>query len=171
MDQKKWDACQDPIVMMRYAQSKASVVLRRWMMVGFLEIDLETLHTIQIGDHRTLQAVMVDVHNFLHARGRDLPPPHAYCYVMRDVLPLIPPRETQSLRQDHFDWKAWDSRRVQTIVHDLARRRAFDEFPILADALEEEGYACAVGLDHLRNAPIHCTGCWMMSALLRNDRF
>jgi hypothetical protein len=39
-------------------------------------------------------------------------------------------------------------------------------FPILADALEEAGCSSALILDHLRESPFHCRGCWAVDVLL-----
>jgi hypothetical protein len=43
---------------------------------------------------------------------------------------------------------------------------AFHELPVLADVLEDAGYADAVVLDHCRRPGYHARGCWVVDLLL-----
>lgn len=45
----------------------------------------------------------------------------------------------------------------------------FDELPILADALEDDGYTDEQVLAHLRKPAPHVRGCWALDALLRKS--
>jgi hypothetical protein len=42
-------------------------------------------------------------------------------------------------------------------------------FPVLADALEEAGCSHSHILDHLRESPFHCRGCWAVDLVLRKS--
>jgi hypothetical protein len=44
--------------------------------------------------------------------------------------------------------------------------RAFDELPILGDALEDAGCMDASIFDHLRRPGPHVRGCWVLDFLL-----
>lgn len=49
----------------------------------------------------------------------------------------------------------------------LYRERAFDDFPVLADAVEEAGCDDASLLAHLRSERLHHRGCWAIDTLRR----
>jgi len=52
------------------------------------------------------------------------------------------------------------------IARQLYEKRAFNELPILADALEEAGCTLAPLLEHLRDPKPHQRGCWALNLLL-----
>jgi hypothetical protein len=66
-----------------------------------------------------------------------------------------------------------DSRWQTSNVIDLARTiyedRAFDQMPILADALMDVGCYSEVLLDHCRQIKSHVRGCWVIDLLLGKE--
>lgn len=63
------------------------------------------------------------------------------------------------------DWLARNEGRVAKVAESIYRRRAFDELPLLADALEDCGCADTRLLDHCRGAGPHARGCFAVDAL------
>ncbi len=59
-----------------------------------------------------------------------------------------------------------------TVIH-LAQgtydQRAFDEMPILGDALEDAGCGDETILTHLRGPGAHARGCWVLDLLLMKE--
>jgi hypothetical protein len=52
------------------------------------------------------------------------------------------------------------------LAHGIYDQRAFDDLPILADALEEAGCQDADILGHCRQPGPHVLGCWAVDLLL-----
>jgi hypothetical protein len=64
-------------------------------------------------------------------------------------------------------WLAGNDGAVARVALGLHQRRAYDELPILADALEEAGCADGALLTHLRLPGGHVAGCWAVEAIRR----
>jgi hypothetical protein len=63
-------------------------------------------------------------------------------------------------------WLAWNAGTVRKMGQAIYDDRAFDQLPILADALEEAGCANRDILDHCRSGGDHVRGCWVIDLLL-----
>jgi hypothetical protein len=61
---------------------------------------------------------------------------------------------------------AWNSATVSKMAHAIDETRAFEQLPILADALEEAGCTDREILDHCRGGGEHVHGCWVLDHLL-----
>jgi hypothetical protein len=61
---------------------------------------------------------------------------------------------------------AWNDCRVRKIAQGVYDEGAFDNLPILADALEEAGCQDADLLTHCRQPRLHVRGCWVVDLLL-----
>jgi hypothetical protein len=61
---------------------------------------------------------------------------------------------------------SWLSPRVIAIATRIYTNRAFDQLPVLADALEKAGCADSGILGHCRFAGPHARGCWVIDLLL-----
>jgi hypothetical protein len=68
-------------------------------------------------------------------------------------------------RRSTFD-PAWRSSAVGALVRGVYEDRAFDQLPILADALEETGCEDAQLLGHFRGLGPHNRGCWALDLVL-----
>jgi hypothetical protein len=55
---------------------------------------------------------------------------------------------------------------VRRMAEDVYARRAFEQLPILADALEDAGCTDEAVLSHLRSAGPHVRGCWAIDLIL-----
>jgi hypothetical protein len=64
------------------------------------------------------------------------------------------------------DWLAWEAGTLRRLAWDLYEDRAYEQLPILADALEEAGCTDQALLDHCRSPDGHCKGCWALDLLL-----
>jgi hypothetical protein len=93
------------------------------------------------GDFRAVEARMADI-------VRDVAGDPA------DVRPIEPA------------WRAWDGGTVVKMARAIYDERAYDQMPILADALEEAGCADPALLDHCRVGRGHVRGCWVLDAVL-----
>lgn len=71
-------------------------------------------------------------------------------------VPLVPPT----------DWIVWNDGTVPRIAEAIYNEQAFDNLPILADALEEAGCTEADILNHCRQPAEHVRGCWVIDLLL-----
>jgi hypothetical protein len=60
------------------------------------------------------------------------------------------------------DWLARERGSAPSVASAIYARRAFDQLPILADALEDAGCTDAEVLGHLRGPGPHCRGCWVV---------
>ncbi len=54
----------------------------------------------------------------------------------------------------------WLTPTVKALAAEIYEEQAFDELPVLADALEDAGCDEPAVLDHCRNHPPHVRGCW-----------
>jgi hypothetical protein len=63
-------------------------------------------------------------------------------------------------------WLAWGGGAVRRLAQGIYEERAFDDLPVLADALEEAGCDRADLLAHLRGPGPHVRGCWAVDLLL-----
>lgn len=62
-------------------------------------------------------------------------------------------------------WLAWDGGTVLRLARSIHAEGAFEQMPILGDALEEAGCADAAILTHCRRSE-HVRGCWLLDRLL-----
>jgi hypothetical protein len=85
------------------------------------------------------------------------------CAILRDIFG--PPRAP---RLDPA-WLAWGDRAVVALAGAVYRERAFDQLPILADALTDAGCDDEVILAHLRGRGLHTRGCWVVDRLLNRE--
>jgi len=63
-------------------------------------------------------------------------------------------------------WLIWTSGTIGKLACAIYDERAFDQLPILADALEEAGCTNADILNHCRQPGEHVRGCWVIDLLL-----
>jgi len=61
---------------------------------------------------------------------------------------------------------SWLTSTVVTLAQAIYDERAFDQLPILADALEDAGCGNADILNHCRQPGEHVRGCWLVDLLL-----
>jgi hypothetical protein len=66
-------------------------------------------------------------------------------------------------------WLTWGGGTVARIARAIAEEGAFDQTPILADALEEAGCVDERILEHLRGPGPHLRGCWALDLIVRGD--
>jgi hypothetical protein len=64
---------------------------------------------------------------------------------------------------------AWRTPAVLHLAQAMYDDRAFDQLPILADALEEAGCASREVLDHCRGPGPHVRGCWVVDLVLGKE--
>jgi hypothetical protein len=64
---------------------------------------------------------------------------------------------------------AWNGAAVLHMAYLTYRDQAFDNLPVLADALEDAGCADAALLAHLRGPGPHLRGCWALDLILRKE--
>jgi hypothetical protein len=63
-------------------------------------------------------------------------------------------------------WTAWNDGTVARLARSIYEERAFEQMPILGDALEEAGCADGAVLEHCRAAGGHVRGCWVLDRVL-----
>jgi hypothetical protein len=63
-------------------------------------------------------------------------------------------------------WLAWHGGLIASMATTMYQERAFDQMPILGDALEEAGCTNATILNHCRQPANHVRGCWVLDLLL-----
>jgi hypothetical protein len=63
-------------------------------------------------------------------------------------------------------WLSWNNRTVPTLAQQIYEERAFEQLPILADALEEAGCQEPSVLDHCRGGGARARGCWVVDLVL-----
>jgi hypothetical protein len=63
-------------------------------------------------------------------------------------------------------WLAWNDGTILKLAQGIDDDRAFDQFPILADALEDAGCHDTNLLEHCRQSGFHVRGCWVVDLLL-----
>lgn len=64
----------------------------------------------------------------------------------------------------------WRTLNVRAIAEAIYAGPAFEQLPILADALEEAGCTSAAVLDHCRGKDKHLRGCWVIDLLLGKEQ-
>jgi hypothetical protein len=87
--------------------------------------------------------------------------PSSLCGVIREVLgnPFHPVAVDPA-------WLTHGDGAVRKVALTVYAESAFDQLPVLADALEDAGCADGVLLSHLRSPVPHARGCWALDALL-----
>jgi hypothetical protein len=84
--------------------------------------------------------------------------------LLRDLFGPLPFRD---VRIDPA-WFAWNEGVVGKLAASIYEDRAFEQMPILADALEEAGCGNKEMLTHFRQqGQIHVRGCWLLDLLLQ----
>jgi hypothetical protein len=68
------------------------------------------------------------------------------------------------------EWLRWNHGTVERLARTLLAERAFDQMPVLGDALEEAGCDDPRVLDHCRQNAPHTLGCWLLELLLGKDK-
>lgn len=84
---------------------------------------------------------------------------------LRDIIGVLPFR---TIGLDPA-WVAWNDRTVVKLAQGIYEDRAFDQLPVLADALEDGGCELPTILDHLRGPGPHTRGCWAVDLLLAKE--
>jgi hypothetical protein len=84
--------------------------------------------------------------------------------ILREIFgnPARPPRVMPH-------WLTWNNGTALKLAQAIYDERAFDQLPILADALEDAGCGDADLLAHLRGPGPHLPGCWALDAVLRRE--
>jgi hypothetical protein len=67
-------------------------------------------------------------------------------------------------------WLAWNQGTVSQLARKIRQANAFEQFPVLADALEDAGCTDAALLGHLRAAGPHVRDCWALAVCLGGAR-
>ena len=62
-------------------------------------------------------------------------------------------------------WLRWNNGLIPTMARTIYAERAWEQMPILGDALEEAGCTDPQWLDHCRGQHLHVPGCWLLDAL------
>jgi hypothetical protein len=87
------------------------------------------------------------------------------CALIHDLIgPLL-------FRPRHVDpaWLACNDGSARKLAQTIYDERAYDQLPILADALEDAGCSDEELLSHLRSAGPHVRGCWALDLLLDKE--
>jgi hypothetical protein len=87
------------------------------------------------------------------------------CALIRD---LIGPLLFRPRRVDPA-WLARNDGSARKLAQTIDDERAYDQLPILADALEDAGCADEEMLAHLRSSGPHVRGCWVVDLLLDKE--
>jgi hypothetical protein len=84
------------------------------------------------------------------------------CCLLRDIFGPLP------FRPVAIDpaWLRWNHGTVPAVARRVYEDRAFNDLPILADALEDAGCTDADILAHCRSGGGHVRGCWALDLLL-----
>jgi hypothetical protein len=67
--------------------------------------------------------------------------------------------------------RAWRGGLVVAMAESILTTRAWDQLPILADALEDAGCVDGLLLEHLRDPGPHFVGCWAVDRILGRARW
>jgi hypothetical protein len=78
------------------------------------------------------------------------------CVFGNPFRPVAPPQP----------WLKWNGGALVRLARVIDDERAFDQLPVLADALEEAGCTDAAILAHCRGPGPHVRGCWVVDLLL-----
>jgi hypothetical protein len=98
--------------------------------------------------------------------GLEPGPEHtAQAHLLRCIFGPLPFR---SVAIDPF-WLAWNDGAVLGLARGIYDARAFDQLPILADALEDAGCIQPDILAHCRQPGEHVRGCWPVDLLLNRE--
>jgi hypothetical protein len=91
-------------------------------------------------------------------------PEPTQCDLLRDIFgnPFAPVVNIKP------GWLRWNHGTVEKLARTLLAERAFDQMPVLGDALEEAGCTDPRVLEHCRQNAPHALGCWLLDALLGN---
>jgi hypothetical protein len=84
------------------------------------------------------------------------------CNLIRDIFSFPPSLDMQVSPS----WLAWNGGTIPRIAQQIDEEGAFDQFSILADALEDAGCTETNILDHCRSPGPHVRGCWVTDLLL-----
>jgi hypothetical protein len=97
-------------------------------------------------------------------RAREAVQRQEQCRLLREILgnPFRPPTVDRT-------WLSWGGGAAARVARAVYEESAFDQLPILADALEEAGCGDAELLTHLRSEGPHVRGCWALDAVLGLD--
>src|SRR5262249_41897669 len=83
-----------------------------------------------------------------------------WCDVLRDVFA---PFQSVIL---HEGWREANDRAARKLAAYVYAKAAFEQMPILADALEDAGPSDDPLLPHLRSPGPHVRGCWALDLIL-----
>jgi hypothetical protein len=89
----------------------------------------------------------------------------AQAAILRDIVG----NPNRSPTAASFDAR-WLTSTVCDLAHAIFVNRAFDQMPILADALMDAGCDSEEIMNHCRDAGMHFRGCWVIDLLLSKDR-
>jgi hypothetical protein len=88
----------------------------------------------------------------------------ADCTTLRDIVdPRFRPVAIDPV------WLQWNWGTVPAIARKVYEERAFDDLPILADALTDAGCDIQEMIDHCRSSGPHVRGCWVVDLLLGRE--
>jgi hypothetical protein len=97
-------------------------------------------------------------------------------YVLASGMPGHEPAQADALREvlSHpfgsraldAGWLAWGDGTLGKLARAIYEERAFDQMPVLGDALEDAGCTDERILRHCREAQEHVRGCWLVDLLL-----
>jgi hypothetical protein len=92
--------------------------------------------------------------------GNWSPPLASGVLIVRDIIgnPFRPARIEPA-------WLTWNDGTVVKLAQNIYDERAFDQMPILGDALQDAGCETPEVLDHCRQAMLHVRGCWLLDLL------
>jgi hypothetical protein len=88
----------------------------------------------------------------------------AQCALLRDIFRN--PFHSVSI---DGSWLVWNNGLIPRLTKTIYAERAFDQMPILADALEDAGCTDAAILNHCRSDGPHVLGCWLIDLLLAHE--
>lgn len=103
-------------------------------------------------------------------RVRELLPPIVdWHFQMRVIREVFGPSESSPATEP---WSSHSTRLtvLQPLARSIYERRAFNELPILADALEEAGCVDRRIIDHCREHQWHMRGCWVIDLVRGQPR-
>ena len=102
--------------------------------------------------------------NSRNTQGIAQPEPNAQCQLLRDIFGN--PFQVQVISSS---WLASADGTIPRIAEAVYEMRAFEQLPILADALEDLGCDNADILNHCRSSGPHVRGCWVLDLLLEKE--
>jgi hypothetical protein len=81
------------------------------------------------------------------------------CDLARDLFPREPGKIKRA-------WLSVNEGAVLRLAQTIHAEGAFDQVPVLGDALEEAGCTDKVILSHCRSSGLHTRGCWVVDLVL-----